>query len=279
MEQRLIFLDIDGTLLIPGQGIRPCVCEGLMKARANGHRIFICTGRALHELPKELEAVKPDGVIASAGSDIWLHGENVYRTWIEPSKLCQIMQLLEELDAIYLLEGFDQIYVSENGSGMFLDDEPIPDNNPELISWKAFLSRLENVKHIRCWHLKKQHIPKITSMLWGSEKVELLRKTLQQQFDVAAFPQEAADFFHGEVIPKAANKGTAIHKTAEILGVDFQKTVAFGDSMNDYQMIEQAAVGIVMENGDEKLKAIADRVCESVWEDGVIRELERMQVI
>ena len=44
-------------------------------------------------------------------------------------------------------------------------------------------------------------------------------------------------------------------------------------------MIEEAGVGVVMENGDQKLKEIADRVCESVEEDGVIWELVRMGVI
>ena len=49
--------------------------------------------------------------------------------------------------------------------------------------------------------------------------------------------------------------------------------------MNDYQMIQEAACGVVMGNGDEALKKIADRVCEPVEEDGVIRELERMGLI
>ena len=55
--------------------------------------------------------------------------------------------------------------------------------------------------------------------------------------------------------------------------------IAFGDSMNDYQMIRDAACGVAMGNADEKLKAIADRVCETVWEDGVICELKRMNII
>ena len=61
--------------------------------------------------------------------------------------------------------------------------------------------------------------------------------------------------------------------------VSAKDTIAFGDSMNDYQMIRDAACGVAMGNADEKLKAIADRVCETVWEDGVIRELKRMHII
>ena len=61
--------------------------------------------------------------------------------------------------------------------------------------------------------------------------------------------------------------------------MDISQTVAFGDSMNDYEMIEKAGCGVVMANGDEYLKTIADRICESVQEDGVVRELERMHLI
>jgi len=53
----------------------------------------------------------------------------------------------------------------------------------------------------------------------------------------------------------------------------------FGDSMNDYQMIMQAGCGVVMGNGDDKLKEAADRICERVEEDGVLRELGRMGLI
>ena len=61
-------------------------------------------------------------------------------------------------------------------------------------------------------------------------------------------------------------------------GISLEETAAVGDSMNDYQMIEMAEVGVAMGNADEKVKKIADRVCESVEEDGVIRELERMGI-
>ena len=71
----------------------------------------------------------------------------------------------------------------------------------------------------------------------------------------------------------------AIQKAAELLHIGIEDTIAFGDSMNDYEMIEKAGCGVVMANGDEYLKTIADRICESVQEDGVVRELERMHLI
>ena len=47
MEKRLIFLDIDGTLIEPGRMEPPAsAVDAVRKARANGHKVFLCTGTA-----------------------------------------------------------------------------------------------------------------------------------------------------------------------------------------------------------------------------------------
>ena len=52
MKQKLIFLDIDGTLLPPGEMTVPAsAVEAIRQARANGHKVFLCTGRNLRRAP------------------------------------------------------------------------------------------------------------------------------------------------------------------------------------------------------------------------------------
>lgn len=109
----------------------------------------------------------------------------------------------------------------------------------------------------------------------GGESKEIM----SEHFHVVFFPAAYDDFWNGELISRTADKGTAIQKAAELLHIGIEDTIAFGDSMNDYEMIEKAGCGVVMANGDEYLKTIADRICESVQEDGVVRELERMHLI
>ncbi len=108
---------------------------------------------------------------------------------------------------------------------------------------------------------------------------EGLIEELKQDFYIAFFETTTEGVYNGELISLTENKGTAIRRTAELLHENADNTIAFGDSMNDYQMIRDAACGVAMGNADEKLKAIADRVCETVWEDGVICELKRMNII
>ncbi len=67
MKQKLIFLDIDGTLLPPGEMLIPqSTVEALHKAHANGHKLFLCTGRNLR-MTQPLLDYGFDGAVCSAG--------------------------------------------------------------------------------------------------------------------------------------------------------------------------------------------------------------------
>ena len=76
MKQKLIFLDIDGTLLPPGEMLIPqSTVEALHKAHANGHKLFLCTGRNLRmtqPLTMALTArYAAPAVMCSAGIRCW----------------------------------------------------------------------------------------------------------------------------------------------------------------------------------------------------------------
>lgn len=279
MNKKLIFLDIDGTILVPEEGIRQTVKDGLQKARENGHQVFICTGRSCHMLPGGLSDVELDGIIANAGSDIWVHGQNIYRTALSKEVLESTFRVLDGLDAIYVLEGFERVYASERGAKILSESEPIPGDNPELVRWKKFFGRWKQNGDIRDWDPDTAPIPKVTFMVFQRSDAKRLYHALKDLFYVAFYPPRSEHFFNGELISKTANKGTAIRRTAEYLKADLEDTIAFGDSMNDYHMIREAALGVAMGNGDVKLKEIADRVCEPVEEDGVLLELRRMGLI
>lgn len=60
-----------------------------------------------------------------------------------------------------------------------------------------------------------------------------------------------------------------------MLGVSMEEIMACGDGMNDYDMINEVGFGVVMENGREELKAIADFVTKTNEEDGVAYAIEK----
>lgn len=75
MEQKLIFLDIDGTLVSGLSSPSPLAERAVRQARAKGHRVFLCTGRNLPIIVPEILDIGFDGVIASAGAYVEAAGE------------------------------------------------------------------------------------------------------------------------------------------------------------------------------------------------------------
>jgi hydroxymethylpyrimidine pyrophosphatase-like HAD family hydrolase len=77
-------------------------------------------------------------------------------------------------------------------------------------------------------------------------------------------------------LPPQTDKGTALEKLANQIGVNREAVLAIGDSMNDEAMIRWAGVGVAMVNGDERIKSIASIVTEkSNDDDGVSDVIDR----
>ena len=70
---KLIFLDIDGTLTVPGENVPPeSALEAIRKTQEKGNKVFLCTGRN-YAMLKPLLKYGFDGIVAGAGERRVLH--------------------------------------------------------------------------------------------------------------------------------------------------------------------------------------------------------------
>ena len=88
-----------------------------------------------------------------------------------------------------------------------------------------------------------------------------------------AFPEVTLRMFSinygADVIEKGFSKAEGLKRLCEYYGIGMENSIAFGDSLNDLEIIEAAAIGIAMGNGREELKAAADYVTTDIGDDGI----------
>ena len=98
-----------------------------------------------------------------------------------------------------------------------------------------------------------------------------------------AFPELKCPLFGGakgaDVLEKRNSKANGLRILCEYWGVDMERTYAFGDSMNDIEIIQAAGTGIAMGNGVQALKDVADYVTADIDKDGVYKACEHFHLI
>ena len=78
-----------------------------------------------------------------------------------------------------------------------------------------------------------------------------------------------------EVNAVGADKGGALLRLAELLGIRQEATMAFGDGENDISMLRMAGIGVAMENAEDHVKEAADYVTVTNNEAGVAAALRK----
>ena len=82
-----------------------------------------------------------------------------------------------------------------------------------------------------------------------------------------------------EMVPKGFNKGMGIEKVCELLGEDIANTFAFGDSINDKEMLLAAGIGVGMGGTYHDLSEYADYITASLDDDGIWKAMKHFELI
>lgn len=78
-----------------------------------------------------------------------------------------------------------------------------------------------------------------------------------------------------EISKKGCNKGDGLFHLAKILNIQKEEIMSCGDADNDRELLESAGLAVVMENGLDSMKAIADYITVSNQENGVAKAMEK----
>ena len=270
MTQKLIFLDIDGTLTPAGTNVPPdSALEAIRSAQARGHKVFLCTGRNYGML-SPLLAYGFDGLIGSAGGYIEYGGKAVYDCPMTEEQRVRAMDVFQRSGVFRTVECKQHTYTDE-GFKDFLRNTS-GGGGSELLRWRE---QLESNLGIRpMGEYRGEPVYKVIFMSPDLERLEAPMAELEKEFVFCMEDNRKNGVFNGELINRKFNKGMAVRRVSDHLGVPLEDTIAFGDSMNDREMLETAGLGICMGNGAPALREIAREICPPLDEDGLYRAFE-----
>lgn len=276
-DKKIIFLDIDGTLTADLGKPSEKVKEGIRMARENGHKVLICTGRNMPIIGREILDCGFDGVVASAGSHIEVEGNVIFDCLMDESLVQYCIDIFHKNHIFCRIESPEGIY-TDTAMEELLKNAQADSSNSELIRMQREMESGLDIKRFDAYPRNGAY--KLCFTCTDLRDLEAVKAQLGEQFNYVVHPfQAGASVFNGEIIRKGMDKGEGMQRVCQYYGMSMRDTVAFGDSMNDFQMIQAAGLGVAMGNACDELKEIADVVCESVQEDGVYQQFSRMGLI
>ncbi len=263
---KLFFLDIDGTIAMPGSDPTPALRRAIKLLQAQGDKVFLCTGRSTGFVPEAVQTLGCDGGIYSAGGYVLAEKKEIFRCFMPQKTLDAVRAVLDEIGASYTLEcekasyraGEDLIPMLES-----LKKEQLHSELQRLIS--------TNNRKLPAEQYSGEPVFKVSFILRSEEQAHRLQSLQPENTDLVFFDNFACSglIFFGEISDVENNKGKSMLRLCRFYGLTAADCVAFGDSMNDAAVIKAAGEGWAMGNASPKVKAIADKVCGNCTEDGL----------
>ncbi len=267
MNKKLIFLDIDGTLVSAMAPPSVLTAEAVRGARANGHKVFLCTGRNMPIIGRKILDVGFDGIIASAGSHVEVEGRVLFDHLLPEETIQECLSVFHTHRMYCRIETAEGIYTDPQMEELLRNAKP-DQGNSELIRMQKEIEAGFMLSPYEKYPGRGAYKICFTSRDLAS--IEETKQYLGDRFLYAVHPYAGTtSCFNGEIIPRGIDKGRGMKIVCQYYGAGLQDTIAFGDSMNDYEMLEVANVSVAMGNACDELKRMADLVCGTVWEDGI----------
>lgn len=256
----LVFFDIDGTLVTHGDHIPDSALEAIRAMRENGHFAILNTGRPMAMIHPRMLAGPFDGVIASCGTHIVWQGRTMLCELMEERLVSELVALTDARGAEIWLEGPEHVYLKElNPTGRM----------SEVV---RFLSKLPGVMKQRDEEPVRAN--KVSCLLPEDGSLSPDQPLFAENFD---WIDHGPDFC--ELVPKGHSKATGIRFLLDHLDHPREHTFAFGDSMNDIDMLSFVQVGIAMGGSREQVVQISDHVTDRPEENGIANALRHFGLI
>jgi hypothetical protein len=258
---RLIVLDVDGTLVDRERRIPADTLRALQAARAQGLRVTLATGRMYASARPYADRIQADApLILYNGARIQdrATGSVLFSAHLPRSQAARGLRLARRFDVHANLYLGECIYI-ERVSRVSRDSAQ--KDGVEQVPVGDLLRFLEG---------QSEEAVKIL-LIGPGERLEALaaayRAGASSAKDLPHLVRSEAGYL--EIQPHGITKGAALLRVCGCLGISPSAVVAFGDNLNDLEMIQAAGLGVAMGNAHADLKRVARVVAPRHDEAGV----------
>lgn len=265
MQRKIAFFDIDGTLTSETDGSIPdSTVSSIRKARANGHLMFINTGRCFQNVEPRFREIGFDGYVCGCGTNIYCDGKDVFYHPQNHERIMTILETARKVNVDILFESRKEVCF----------DLSRPLRHPKaLYHYEEFKRHGYEMPE----DLENPNFFSDKFVIWYETALQLqtFRQTSDNWFDCI----DRGGTFR-EFVPKGFSKATGIQFVLDYYDIPADNAYAFGDSNNDLAMLSYLKNSIVMGNAQPaSLKELASYVTTNAGMNGIENALKHFDFI
>lgn len=274
---KILFFDIDGTLVGFDGKMSESTCLALNKAKENGHKIFLCTGRSLNQIYDFLLSFGFDGIVAAAGGYVEYQGEIVSNDVFGEALVKEVMDKAKESGAALMIQNKKASITTNDWAKIFAGVFSKQLGEKTLTENPTFANTYMD-DDVDGYHKK---YPDMESIIYCQSKytVEEMGELMPDVLEVTPSSFKDPDPYSGEITLKHINKATGMQHVLDALHANREDAIGFGDGANDIDMLKFAGVGVAMGNSQDCALEAADMITDDIADDGLYNAMVKLELI
>lgn len=276
MAQKIIFLDVDGTLVNYENHLPDSAVQAIHKAQLKGNLVFTVTGRSKAEMYPEILDIGFDGYIGGNGSYIEAGEKVIKEVTLSSADTRRIVDWLQNRGLEFYLEANSGLYASrafdERGQATIQEYSDRKGKGREVTVRQVFPEMIFDAD------LYRDDINKISFIL-DSYQDFLDAQAEFPGYKLGTWGGAGEKALFGDIALGNINKAVAVDELLTYLDIPVADSFAFGDAKVDIPMLEHCGTGIAMGNGGPEIKKMADYITASVDDDGLKKAFEHFALL
>ncbi|MBD30302.1 MAG: hypothetical protein CL453_04965 [Acidimicrobiaceae bacterium] len=262
-KNSLLAFDVDGTLLNSYGELTQRTIAAIASASEQGATITLATGRSWSELDLVMEAIPEiEYAICTNGLEAYDRaGQCLYTEEIPEDLVGNLIKIIRtSVSGVSIGAGI--------GSELYAEPEVIDglvpgiEIAPDRVLNDIMDALTANVRDLLIYH------PNYVN------KLDELFAAITDIIDDRRVDVVYSGLPMIEIVPAGSGKGTCLAWMSDHLGIEKEAVFAFGDGMNDLQMLSWAGTGLAMGQSSKTVKTVADNVIGTVDQEGIAEWIE-----